>query len=412
MKRILVISWFFPPVNSSEGVVTYKLLRKSKYNYDVFTQKKSDLWSYGNKDYLPEADNVNSVFARARTLEDWRKEAVQYFKDNMDKYDIVMTRSMPEESHMIGLEIKKINPKIKWIASFGDPIANNPYTKLSLKAYNPYSLRSYYRLKFRNIISPRRIIKNAAFKIRCKRIDHRYFYKNGKLQDEVVKNADYIILNSEYQKNYMLGKYSKNITDRAVILNHSFAEDLYPAKTEKGNSDKFVMTYVGHLDTLRTPKLLFEAINELYEENSNLAEKVEFRFYGDMADSDKVYIKVKKPVSYLESLKVMKDSDWLLQIDANITECINKNIFFAAKLADYIGSGNRIFGITMSDGISADILRNMNALVTTYSVSEIKNYLWLIIYKGYDFNINKEYTDNFNSKNVARLFDELVEKMI
>ena len=203
----------------------------------------------------------------------------------------------------------------------------------------------------------------------------------------------------------MLGKYSKNITDRAVILNHSFAEDLYPAKTEKGNSDKFVMTYVGHLDTLRTPKLLFEAINELYEENSNLAEKVEFRFYGDMADSDKVYIidneltdiiKVKKPVSYLESLKVMKDSDWLLQIDANITECINKNIFFAAKLADYIGSGNRIFGITMSDGISADILRNMNALVTTYSVSEIKNYLWLIIYKGYDFNINKEYTDNFN----------------
>ena len=54
----------------------------------------------------------------------------------------------------------------------------------------------------------------------------------------------------------------------------------------------------------------------------------------------------------------------------------------------------------------------MNALVTTYSVSEIKNYLWLIIYKGYDFNINKEYTDNFNSKNVARLFDELVEKMI
>ena len=29
MKKILVISWFYPPINSSEGLVTYKLL----YNY-------------------------------------------------------------------------------------------------------------------------------------------------------------------------------------------------------------------------------------------------------------------------------------------------------------------------------------------------------------------------------------------
>ena len=25
-KKILVITWFYPPVNSSEGLVTYKLL--------------------------------------------------------------------------------------------------------------------------------------------------------------------------------------------------------------------------------------------------------------------------------------------------------------------------------------------------------------------------------------------------
>ena len=48
MKKILVISWFYPPVNSSEGLVTYKLLRKSKNQFDVFTQKKIDLWSYSN----------------------------------------------------------------------------------------------------------------------------------------------------------------------------------------------------------------------------------------------------------------------------------------------------------------------------------------------------------------------------
>ena len=30
MKRILVISWYFPPINSSEGLVTYKLLNSER----------------------------------------------------------------------------------------------------------------------------------------------------------------------------------------------------------------------------------------------------------------------------------------------------------------------------------------------------------------------------------------------
>ena len=79
-KRILVISWFYPPVNSSEGLVTYKLLKASQYSYDVFTQKNNALWSYGNKDTLPEAKNVNSIFAKAKNLNDWMLEAVEYYR--------------------------------------------------------------------------------------------------------------------------------------------------------------------------------------------------------------------------------------------------------------------------------------------------------------------------------------------
>ena len=108
MKKILVITWFYPPVNSSEGLVTYKLLNNSKYEYDVFTQKNSASWSYGNKETLENKDNVNSIFAKSNNLKDWKKEAIEYFKNNKDKYDIVMTRSMPPESHEVGLKIKKI----------------------------------------------------------------------------------------------------------------------------------------------------------------------------------------------------------------------------------------------------------------------------------------------------------------
>ena len=32
----------------------------------------------------------------------------------------------------------------------------------------------------------------------------------------------------------------------------------------------------------------------------------------------------------------MKNSDWLIHIDANLSGVLDENIFFAAKLADYI----------------------------------------------------------------------------
>ena len=415
-KRILVISWFYPPVNSSEGLVTYKLIKSSKFNYDVFTQKNNSLWSYSNEDYLPESKNVNTIFAKADNLDTWVKEAIEYYKLNIDKYDIVMTRSMPPESHKIGLEIKKLNPTVKWIASFGDPIAENPYTKIAISYDSPHKIK--YCAKLRGIFSPKRIVKSIMFNIRYKKQQNFYLKKDLKLQNSIFKKADTLIFNSSYQKDYMLNKYNDETVNKSLILNHSFDETLYPKKEKQNNKIQFC--YVGHLDGIRSPAILFDAIKELNEANPDLKDKTVFEFYGNMTDKDKLFIinneltdiiKVKKPVSYLESLDIMQKSDWLLQIDANISSIIDKNIFFAAKLADYIGTGNKIFGITMLEGISADILRNLNAVITSYSSQEIKNYLYLIIYNNYNIELNKAFQNEFNSTFVANVFDKYISSL-
>lgn len=416
-KRILVISWFYPPVNSSEGLVTYKLLKASQYSYDVFTQKNNALWSYGNKDTLPEAKNVNSIFAKAKSLNDWMLEAVEYYRENIDKYDIVMTRSMPPESHKIGLKLKEINPKLKWIASFGDPIANNPYTEYSITYASPYSTKVCKSIK--GIISPKRIVKNTIFKIRYKRLHKFYQKKDFKLQDLTFKKADCLIFNSTYQKDYMLNGYNSEISKKALILYHSFDLSLYPKI--RNDNDKIKISYIGLLDNIRNPYRLFDAIRILNEDDPDLSKKVVFEFYGNISDSDKLFIinyeltdviKIKKPVSYLKSLEIMQNSDWLLLIDANISNIINKNIFFAAKLADYMGTGNKIFGITMLDGISADILRKLNAITTSYSTQEIKNYLWLIIYNNYTIKMNDSFRSEFDSKKIAKKFDDFISSSL
>ena len=399
MKKILVITWFYPPVNSSEGLVTYKLLNNSRYEYDVFTQKNSASWSYGNNDNLENNKNINCIFAESNNLKAWKKEAIKYFKENKNKYDVVMTRSMPPESHEIGIKIKKIKPSIKWIASFGDPIANNPYVSLTKK-------NDHTRFLVRVKRFPKTLARNML----------RKYVTENPIENKTIKYSDMIIFNSIEQQKYMLGNKKKE----SIVLAHSYYDKLYPKNVKKFD-DKIHITYIGHLDKIRTPKLLLEAIRELKQADTNLFEKLEVDFYGNLCTDDKLYIfnnelydviKYKKQVGYLESLKIMKESNFLLHIDANLSLVNNENIFFAAKLADYIGSGTPIIGITMLDGASANILRDINGLVLTYSKSDIKNYLRKIIYENYSFDLNKDACLEYSAKNVAEKFDDMVSSRL
>ena len=421
MKKILVVSWFFPPINSSEGLVTYKLLNNSELSYDVYTQKNNNNWSYGKEDYLPLNKNINCIFSPANNLEEFKKEAILYYEKNKDKYDLIMTRAMPEESHMIGLEIKQISPNIKWIASFGDPIGNNPFTMKALKSVNPYSLKMRYERKMgiKEILSPKRMLKSSIYNSRHKKNYKSFIGTKNVLESEILNNCDYVICNSEEQKNYIINNNKGTKEEKFIILPHSYEESLYPKKSNKDNTKK-VFTYIGHLDDIRTPKLFLEVINRLKEENENLSDIVSFEFYGNMSDTDKLYIinndlfdvvKIKKPVGYQKSLEIMKNSDWLIHIDANLFDIIDKNIFFAAKLADYIGSEQKIIGLTMLDGASANILRENDALVLTYSKEEIYNYLYLILYKDFNINMNSKARKNYSAKNVAKNFDKFVKEI-
>lgn len=421
MKKILVISWFYPPINSSEGLVTYKLLRNSKLQYDVCMQESNASWSYGKNEKLPEAVNVTRIPVAADDLEVWKEAAVEYFRKNKEKYDIVMTRSMPPESHMIGLKIKEIKPEIIWIASFGDPIANNPFVLKDMNTLSPYS-HKFRRMGIRELISPKRILKNALWKKRTND-SLEPFRREQKLEEDILRQCDYVILNNKYQEAYMLGSYDESIKSKALVLPHSYDSTLYPETTGETKVNKKIrMVYIGHLNDIRTPHLLFEAVNQLKEMKPDLDDRLEIQLYGNMSDKEKVYlldnelldvVQIKKPVDYRTSLAIMKESDWLIHIDANLSGVLDENIFFAAKLADYIGAGKPIFGITMFDGAGADVIRDVNGLTVSYTADEIRNYLYLIVYKNYTIQMesgkNKE---QYNAVNVAARFDEFVKNRV
>lgn len=422
MKRILVISWFYPPINSSEGLVTYKLLRNSGMQYDVCMQEGNDSWSYGKNEMLPESEHVHNIAIQGDSLELWKEKVTEYFSGHKDKYDIVMTRSMPPESHEIGLMIKNIKPEIVWVASFGDPIANNPFVLNGMKKVSPYSLksRSGSQLGIRGIISPKRILKNLIWKRRV-RNEQLPFRKEQQLEREIITRCDHMIMNNPYQKQYMLEKYDEATREKAIILPHSFDESLYDKEIEQKKTEKIRMVYIGHLDDIRSPHLLFKSILNLKKEQHDLADRLEIFFYGNMSAKEKVYlldnelldiVHIKKPVDYKTSLAIMKNSDWLIHIDANLSGILSENIFFAAKLADYIGAGRPIFAITMFDGAGADVVRDVNGVTVSYTVDEIKNYLYLIVYKDYRITVNEKNRAKYDAVNVAAEFDKFFENRV
>ena len=418
--RGFVISWYFPPINSSEGLVTFKLLKNSKYKYDVFTQKSNESWSYGSKETKLVSSNINTIFSKTSDINEWVNEGIEYFDQNKDKYDFIMSRSMAPESHMIALKIKEKYPEVKWIASFGDPLTDNPYSYF-FDNKSPYAVApyGYDYLSIKRLFNVKRIIKNTLWKHRKrsyeKKNDNKQVYE--RLQRETLELADRIILNNEFQKNHMLKEKSQEIIDKTIVFPHTYDADFYDKKTKKHN-EKIVFSYVGHLDHIRTPLNFLQALERLKEKNEEAYNKIEVNFYGNLADSDKLYIinnnlcdivNVKKPVTYFESLKIMQESDWLLLIDANIGKYMNENIFFAAKIADYLGSMSNIFAVTMDNGASADIMRETNSVLTSYSVDEIYMKLLMIINgKCPNKTINQ---DHYDIRKVVSKYDDMVKEL-
>jgi len=415
-----VISWFFPPINSSEGLITYKLLKRSNIQHDVFTQMDNKSWSYNNSEHVLKNKKIKTIFGKSDNFDDWALSCFEYFDKHHDEYDFIMSRSMPPESHKAALLIKEKYPNIKWIASFGDPISESPYTKLC-KDPNPCKIEPNDILKYslRYVLSIKRMLKSVLWDYR-----ERHYFSEEKLKTSLERHtieiADQIIFNNPYQKKYMLGQYPDSIQKKGIILPHTFDLSLYPkTRLRTSGTDRTLISYVGHLDNIRTPINFLKAVAQLKSQKPENYYKLLINFYGNIDDKSKIFIldnslyevvKVNRPVSYFESLKIMQDSNWCLLVDANLARVINENIYFAAKIPDYLGSGSNIFGISMIDGASADVIRDTGGILSSHSVDEIFIYLNLIAEKRIQ---NKpQDIEKYHNKNVAKEYDKLLETML
>lgn len=403
-----IASWFFPPVLSAEGLVTFKLLKNSRNYYDVCSSL-SQQWSY-KKEAALQSDNINTYYVNTDSIDEWVKQCISIFEMHYKekKYDFIMTRSMPPESLRIGLEIKRKYPQIKWIASFADPIGKNPY---ELKAYildNPKIFKSLKRLI---IYHPQKIIPFLKY---YPGKELTLLSKLLHLENTAFSIADLYIFPSMDQCLYMLGMHRfENQKNKCLIIPHSFDKELYPVPVSPQNK-QLSLTYIGYADNLRSPKNLIKAVNLIREFNEPLLEKFHLNFIGNIPEDIKnmVYayflqdtITISSAVPYIQSLDIMQEADWLIHIDAQFSFIPNGSIFFASKIADYIGANKPILGLTTSNSTAAKIINSVGGInASSENPIEIAKQIIKIICDG-KITLNQYEFEKYNATETAKIFD-------
>ena len=328
-------------------------------------KSKLSIWVRGNF-FIPDA----RVF--------WVKPSVKFLKKYLTEnhFDAFVTTGPPHSMHLIGLALKNEFTNLKWIADFRDP-----WTEISY----------YKHLK---------LTKSSDKKHRS-------------LEKKVFENAD-VTLATSYSDAENFRKKGAN----SVCITNGF-EVLSEDKNKVDiKSDKFTLSYVGVLEQLRNPEILWKTLNEILSENEDFATHFKLKFVGRV--DDKILNELENSalknsilnLGYLpheKSVLEMKNSSLLLI--TNFPQESSKGII-PGKIFEYLSTGNQILSFGPKDADVAMILEKTNAgKHFGYEEKEnVKNYI-LSIYKNWKcgkLQSENANIEEFSRKNLTKKLSEIL----
>lgn len=321
----------------------------------------------------------------------WVKPSVEFLEKylKVNHYDVLVTTGPPHSLHLIGLGLKKKFPDLKWIADFRDP-----WTEISY----------YKHLKLTKIADK----------------------KHRKLESEVFKNADITLATSytdveNFRKNGANAFCITNGFDVDASTTLSITEENSKTLPLSNSTTKFTLSYIGVLEQLRNPEILWETLNDLVQENADFKNDFELKFVGRL--DDKILQKIESSAlknnltnlgyqTHDIALKHMQDSSVLLM--TNFPQESSKGII-PGKIFEYLATGKTILSFGPKDADVEKILNETKAgKHFGYEEKEnLKNFI-LESYQNWKLgtlNQNAENIEQFSRKNLTQKLVDLMNKI-
>ncbi|GAB0157570.1 glycosyltransferase family 4 protein [Chryseobacterium sp. Alg-005] len=349
-------------------------------------KSKLSIWVRGNF-FIPDA-RVFWVKPSVKFLE-------QYLKEH--KIDVVVTSGPPHSLHLIGLQLKKKMPNLKWIADFRDP-----WTEISY--YQHLKLTKSSDKKHRQLESE--VFKNANVTLATSYTDAENFRKAG---------ANAVCITNGFDE-----------TDASTPLSMTESKIAKSQNSEiiahKNRPQTFTLSYIGVLEQLRNPENLWKALDELVKTNPDFANSFALKFAGRVDDKILNSIEnssLKKHVlnlgylSHDKAIEEMQSSDLLLI--TNFPNESSKGII-PGKIFEYLATGKQIlsFGPDQAD-VSKILEQTQAGKHFSYNDSEsIKKFIMekFELWKNGNSIKNTQNIEQFSRKNLTQQLAKVLDQTV
>ncbi|MFM7217383.1 MAG: glycosyltransferase [Bacteroidota bacterium] len=296
---------------------------KARIPHGGFTNQRKDKWSQRVLRFI----RGNFFLPDARV--GWVRHAVRAAARIITEKGIstVVISSPPHSSQLIGLELKRRFPHIKWVADLRDP-----WTDI------------YYYEEMHHLPFARK--------------------KDASLEKQVLERCDSAIVVSEHLRKLFVSKTGAELSSKFHVLSNGFdLEDFRAAVAPP--SDRFTVTYVGTIADNYRPEVFIDALVLLRKELPE--SKIRLRFVGSPSIS--LTDQLKKAglnqlcdfipyVAHEEAVRYMRESSLLLLL---IPQTTHDRLILTGKLFEYLGAGVPVVGIGPVDGDAASVLTSSGA---------------------------------------------------
>jgi hypothetical protein len=422
MKKVLIISYYFPPMGMGgvqRALKFAKYLPSFGWQPIILTVKDVD---YFAKDYtlLEELSNDTKIIrtgsfdplrisyllkkgksseSKDYTTKKARIQAWIFFPDNKigwlpfalnkairlvkkENIDIIFSTSPPPTSHLIGCLLKKVTKK-PWVADFRDPW-------IGLR-YQTFPTLLHKKLK------------------------------EG-LEKSIVKNADAIItINSKLSKR--MRQLSSGVRRVETITNGFDQQDFksFPAKTDNA----FTILHSGTLSSDHNPLPFFIALYNLIQKGRVDSLKIKVLHCGlslginlegliEKYKLGEVFLSLGY-LPHLQSIEKFPQADLLLLTTASQPQA---EFITTGKLFEYLAARKPILAIVPKESDAAQIVQasNSGTIIAPQEIKQIEEAIFYYYDRYYrneiDFQADEKMISQFERKHLtsklAQIFDELI----
>jgi len=358
MSRSLVLSYCFPPFSDTSATIVSKRIIEKSEIVDVVSNNMNKIRhvepSLNNmiEKYVAKKIIVNksASFSNMYYLSDYVDTAVRVYIKGMDQYKSIYSRAMFPISHIPGYFIKLLNPEVKWVAEFSDPLL-----------YNIESEKRHAEMHNDGLVSS---LKNGNLGMFTEYVDDNLFNLA-----EIIPFAlaDELIFTNENQLKYMISRFNdvqkKFIIEKAKISHHpTLPKEYYYMEDSSVNMEDAIVNiaYFGNFYSRRSYKIFLNFVQKL-NENYNLLFKLHIFTNKNQLDVESLEelesenIAIHDYLPFTKFLNALTKFDALLISDAETKQDKPINPYLPSKLSDYLGSGSLILAMTEQFSVMSNI---------------------------------------------------------